>query len=116
MIPSIGLLPDLLSDAFDVLTLAKPLAEKTYDLGGDLLIVRLASRSEPDLADFEKRKDEILAEARGAKGDQLVTAMSARLCRDADKDHEIDVSADLVGYDIEGEGDRYRPCQTLSSE
>ena len=65
MIEGIGVSNQLAKAAFS-LTPAAPLAGP-FQVGGSFVVVRLKERKDPDLAEFEKRKDELAREAQLTK-------------------------------------------------
>ena len=66
-IPRIGP-SDELKDAVWKLSMDKPLADRLFEVDGDIYIVRLKEHKEPDPTQFDSEKDQMLASARMRMG------------------------------------------------
>jgi peptidyl-prolyl cis-trans isomerase D len=97
------------------LTAEQPLAGP-ITVNGDLYVIRLKERKEPDLADFEKRRLDLAREAELAKGYRVFNDWMKAVCVEARDAKRISVNLDLLKYNDEGsEQPSYEPCGSYSN-
>jgi peptidyl-prolyl cis-trans isomerase D len=110
VIEGIGVSNPLAKAAF-ALTAEKPLAGP-FSIGDNFIIVRLKERKEPDLAEFERRKLELVREAEMAKGERVLSDWTRAACVEAKNAKRISVNLDVLKYNEEGPAEQssYEPC------
>jgi len=109
VIEGIGVSNALAKAAF-ALTADKPLAGPIA-VGDNFYVIRLKERKEPDLADFEKRKLELVREAAMAKSERVLTDFMQATCVEAKDAKRISVNLSSLKYNDEsGEVPSYEPC------
>ncbi len=108
IIQDIGISKDLAKQAFDLKTgeVAGP-----FDVGTGYVVVRVKEHKDPDLADFEKRKSDIVRDAERSKWAELVDTWSKQRCIEVRDDGRIKVNAEALEYEGVGKGvSKYEPC------
>jgi peptidyl-prolyl cis-trans isomerase D len=108
MVEGIGVSNELAKAAF-ALTPAAPLAGP-FEVAGSWVIVRLKERKDPDLADFEKKKDELARDAELTKWIEVLTDWTKARCVEAKEAKHIQVNRDVLRYEDAGEPPAYEPC------
>jgi len=114
VVEGIGVSNDLAKAVFEM----KPDAPLggPYDVSGSWVVLRLKERKEPDMAELEKKKDELARDAELTKWEQVMTAWADRLCTEAKEAKRLDVNRDVLRYDEGPEASvAYEPCSPLSS-
>lgn len=108
MVQDIGVSKELAKKAFDL----KPgEVAGPFDVGTGWVVVRVKEHKEPDMADFDKRKDELLREAERTKWYELVDSWSKQRCVEARDDGKIKVNQDVLEYEGVGKAAvKYEPC------
>jgi peptidyl-prolyl cis-trans isomerase D len=109
MIEGIGVSNDLAKAAFS-LTTAAPLAGP-FEVAGSWIIVRLKERKDPDMAEFEKKKDELASDAELTKWIEVLTDWTQARCLEAKAAKRIQINRDELRYEDSGEPPPYEPCQ-----
>jgi hypothetical protein len=80
-------------------------------VAGSYVIVRLKERKQADVADFEKKKAELVREAAMVRGEEILAEWTQRRCTEAKEAKKIEVNTDLLRYDDTPEGRvAYEPC------
>ena len=108
MIQDIGISKELAKRAFELKTgeVAGP-----FDVGSAWVVVRVKEHRDPDLADFEKRKSEIVREYERTKWAELVDNWSKQKCAEVRDDGRIKVNSDVLEYEVGGKSPiPYQPC------
>jgi hypothetical protein len=109
MVQGIGPAPSVAKAAFE-LTGEAPLGGPFKELGS-FIVVRLKDRQKPDMAEFEKERQRMAAEAAQQKGQAVVMDWARRRCQEAKEAKKIDVNLDLLRYEGGPEGAvAYEPC------
>jgi peptidyl-prolyl cis-trans isomerase D len=113
VVEGIGISPELSKQAFELTTEA-PFAGP-YEVAGSFVVARLKEKKSADLADFEKRKAELLAMAEQQKGQQVAAEWALARCSEARNAKRIDFNSDALRYDDGQEGAiPYQPCAPRS--
>jgi peptidyl-prolyl cis-trans isomerase D len=108
-VEGIGLSNDLAKAVF-ALTTEAPYAGPV-EVSGSYVIAKLKERKNPDLAEFEKKKLDLLRDASLVKGEEIVAEWSLRRCAEAKEAKRLDVNRDLLKYEAGPEGVvAYEPC------
>ncbi|HEX8954510.1 MAG TPA: peptidylprolyl isomerase [Polyangia bacterium] len=108
MIQDIGISKELAKRAFELKTgeVAGP-----FDVGSAWVVVRVKDHRDPDLADFEKRKSEIIREYQRTKWAELVDNWSKQRCAEVRDDGRIKVNSEVLEYEVGGKSPiAYQPC------
>lgn len=108
MIQDIGISKELAKRAFELKTgeVAGP-----FDVGSAWVVVRVKEHRDPDLADFEKRKSEIVREYERTKWAELVDNWSKQKCTEVRDDGRIKVNSEVLEYEVGGKSPiAYQPC------
>lgn len=108
MIQDIGISKELAKRAFELKTgeVAGP-----FDVGSAWVVVRVKEHRDPDLADFEKRKSEIVREYERTKWAELVDNWSKQKCTEVRDDGRIKVNTEVLEYEVGGKSPiAYQPC------
>jgi peptidyl-prolyl cis-trans isomerase D len=98
-----------LAKAAFALTKDAPLAGP-FDVAGGSVIVRLKERKEPDLAELEKKKLELLRDAELTKWMEVLTDWTHARCLEAKEAKRIQVNGDVLRYEDSSEPPAYEPC------
>jgi peptidyl-prolyl cis-trans isomerase D len=108
-IPGIGKAPALAKAVFG-LSSEQPFAGPTEEMGS-FVVVKLKERKQPDVAEFEKNKVGLIADAARRKGSLAVMEWALARCREARDAKQIEVNTDLLRYEGGPEGAiQYEPC------
>ena len=113
MVQEIGVSKDLARHAFEMKPneLAGP-----YEVAGTWVIVRLKERKDPDLADFDKRKDELIRELERTKWAETLDDWSKSRCVEVRDQGAIRVNDEVLAYEGLAPGHerstKYEPCAT----
>jgi peptidyl-prolyl cis-trans isomerase D len=113
MVQEVGVSKDLAKRAFELKPgeLAGP-----FDVAGGAVVVRLKERKEPDMADFEKRKTEILREAERMKWEKVLESWSKNRCVEVKDAGRIRVNPEIFTDTTSpnppklSEKSKYEPC------
>jgi peptidyl-prolyl cis-trans isomerase D len=108
MIQDIGISKELSKRAFELKTgeVAGP-----FDAGSAWVVVRVKEHRDPDLADFEKRKSEIIREYERTKWAELVDNWSKQKCAEVRDEGRIKVNGEVLEYEVGGKSTvAYQPC------
>lgn len=108
MIQDIGISKELAKKAFEMKTgeVAGP-----FDVGSAWVVVRVKEHHDPDLADFDKRKGEIVREYERTKWAELVDNWSKQKCVEVRDDGRIKVNPEVLEYEVGGKSPiAYQPC------
>jgi peptidyl-prolyl cis-trans isomerase D len=108
MVQDIGISKELAKRAFELKTgeVAGP-----FDVGNAWVVVRVKEHRDPDLADFEKRKPEIVREYQRTKWAELVDGWSKQKCAEVRDDGRIKVNGEVLEYEVGGKSPvAYQPC------
>ncbi len=109
VVENIGTSAELAKLIFD-LTTAAPFGGPV-EVAGSYLVVRLKERKSADLAEFEKKKIELVAEASAAKGEKVIDEWALRRCSEAKDAKRIEVNREFLRYDEGPEVPvNYEPC------
>ncbi len=110
VVEGIGLAPELSKAAFQL----KPEAPfgGPYEVTGSFVIVRLKERKQPDLAEFDKKKGELMHDAAMVRGEEILSEWTLRRCQEAKESKRIRVNTDILRYDDSTASERiaYEPC------
>ena len=113
MVQDIGVSKELAKRAFELKTgeVAGP-----FDVGSAWVVVRVKEHRDPDFADFEKRKGEILREYERTKWAELVDSWSKHKCAEMRDDSRIKVNGEVLEYEVGGKSPvAYQPCSQKGS-
>jgi peptidyl-prolyl cis-trans isomerase D len=81
------------------------------EVSGSYVITRLKERKNPDMAEFEKKKLELLRDASLVKGEEVIAEWTMRRCVEAKEARRIAVNRELLRYEQGPEGVvPYEPC------
>jgi hypothetical protein len=72
--------------------------------------VRLKEHKAPDMAEFEKKKDELQRDAELTKWVQVMSDWSHERCVEAKAARQISVNRDMLRYQDSAELPAYEPC------
>ncbi len=108
MVQDIGISKELAKRAFEM----KPgEVAGPFDVGSGWVVVRVKDHRDPDLADFEKRKNEIVREYERTKWAELVDNWSKQRCVEVRDDGRIKVNSEVLEYEVGGKSPvAYQPC------
>ncbi|HET6281535.1 MAG TPA: peptidylprolyl isomerase, partial [Polyangia bacterium] len=81
-----------------------------FEVSGSYVIVRLKERKQADLAEFEKKKLELLRDAELTKWMDVLTDWTQRRCVEAKEAKHIKVSREILRYEDSAEPPAYEPC------
>jgi peptidyl-prolyl cis-trans isomerase D len=109
VVEGIGTSPEL-SKAVFALTKEAPFAGP-IEVTGSYVIARLKERKEPDLAEFEKKKLDLVRDAALVKGEEVVMEWALKRCQESRDARRITVNKDMLRYESGPEGVvAYEPC------
>jgi peptidyl-prolyl cis-trans isomerase D len=91
------------------LTTAAPLAGP-FEVAGSWIIVRLKERKEPDLAEFEKQKNDLVRDAERAKWDQVLGDWTRARCNEVKDAKGLRINREVLRYEDSTEPPPYEPC------
>jgi peptidyl-prolyl cis-trans isomerase D len=108
-VEGIGVSNDLAKAVFAVTT-ETPFAGP-IEVSGSYVIAKLKERKKPDMAEFEKKKLELLRDATLVKGEEVIAEWSMRRCVEAKDAKRLGVNRELLRYEQGPEGVvAYEPC------
>jgi peptidyl-prolyl cis-trans isomerase D len=108
VVEGIGASKPLAKAAFSLTTDA-PLAGP-FEVAGSWVVVRLKERKDPDLAELEKKKLDLLRDAELTKWMEVLTDWTHARCVEAKEAKRIQVNTDVLRYEDSGEPPPYEPC------
>lgn len=108
IVQDIGISKELAKKAFEM----KPgEVAGPFDVGSAWVVVRVKEHHDPDLADFEKRKADIMREYQRTKWAELVDNWSKEKCVEVRDDGRIKVNTDVLEYETaDKQPVKYEPC------
>lgn len=109
VVEGIGTSPELAKAVF-ALTKEAPLGGP-IEVAGAFVVVKLKERKTPDMAEFDRKRLELVASAAAEKGADVVVEWALRRCQETKEAKRISVNRDLLRY--EGGQDApvsYEPC------
>ncbi len=98
-----------LAKAAFALTPAAPVAGP-FLVSDNWYVVRLKERKDPDMADFEKKKDDLTRDAELTKWREVLTDWTRARCVEAKDAKRIQVNRDVLRYEDSNEPPAYEPC------
>jgi peptidyl-prolyl cis-trans isomerase D len=108
MVQDIGISKELSKRAFE---LKAGETAGPFDVGTAWVVVRVKEHHDPDLAEFEKHKDEELHKSEREKWAEMVDAWAKQRCNEAKDEGRIKVNSDVLEYEGQGRGvTKYEPC------
>jgi peptidyl-prolyl cis-trans isomerase D len=107
-VEGIGVSNELAKAAF-ALTTASPVAGP-FLVSDTWYVVRLKERKDPDLADFDKKKDDLTRDAELTKWREVLTDWTRARCLEAKDGKRIQVNRDVLRYEDSNEPPAYEPC------
>jgi parvulin-like peptidyl-prolyl isomerase len=107
-VEGIGVSNALAKAAFK-LTAASPVAGP-FQISDNWYVVRLKERKDPDMADFDKKKDELSRDAELTKFREVLTDWTRARCLEAKEAKRIQVNRDVLKYEDSNEPPAYEPC------
>ena len=81
-----------------------------FEVSGGYVIARLKERKQPDMAEFEKKKLDLLRDAELTKWMDVLTDWTQRRCVEAKEAKHIKVSREILKYEDSAEPPSYEPC------
>jgi peptidyl-prolyl cis-trans isomerase D len=108
LVEGIGASNELAKAAF-ALTPAAPLAGP-FEVAGSWVIVRLKERKDPDAAEFDKKKGELVRDAALTKWMDVLTDWTRAKCVEAKEAKRIQINRDQLRYEDASEPPPYEPC------
>ncbi len=113
MVQDIGVSKELAKKAFELKVgeIGGP-----FEVGGGYVVVRIKEHKEPDLADFDKRKAELMREYQRTKYAEVLDSWSKQRCVEARDDGHIKVNDEILAYEgvipqkMMGDKPKYEPC------
>ena len=108
IVEGIGVSNDLSKAAF-ALTAEAPLAGP-FNIAGSAVIVRLKERKQADMAEFDKKRVELLRDAELTKWIEVLTDWTRTRCNEAKAGKQIRVNRDLLRYEDSNEPPPYEAC------
>jgi len=112
-VEGIGVSNELAKAAF-ALTPAAPLAGP-FEVAGSWVVVRLKERKDPDMAEFDKKKDELARDAELTKYGEVLGDWTHARCLEARDAKRIQINRDELRYEDSGEAPLYEPCMSAGS-
>jgi parvulin-like peptidyl-prolyl isomerase len=107
-IEGIGVSNELGKAAF-ALTTATPLAGP-FEVADSWIVVRLKERKDPDLAEFEKQKSELVRDAERDKWEEVMSDWARARCVEVKQTKGIRINRDVLKYEDNNEPPQYEPC------
>jgi parvulin-like peptidyl-prolyl isomerase len=114
MVQDIGVSKELAKKAFEMKVgeIAGP-----FEVAGGYVIVRVKEHKDPDMADFDKHKDDLLREYERQKYAEVLDTWSKQRCVEARDDGRIKVNEEVLSYEGMMPGSKtpvekvkYEPC------
>ena len=81
-----------------------------FEISGSWVVVRLKERKEPDMAEYEKKKLDLLRDAELNKWMEVLTDWSHDRCMEARDAKRIVINRDVLRYEDSAEPPPYEPC------
>jgi peptidyl-prolyl cis-trans isomerase D len=81
-----------------------------FEIAGSWVVVRLKERKEPDMAEYEKKKQDLLKDAELNKWMEVLTDWSHERCIEARDAKRIQINRDVLRYEDSAEPPPYEPC------
>jgi peptidyl-prolyl cis-trans isomerase D len=108
MVQDLGVSKELAKAAFEL-----PVGQVAgpFDVGGAIALVRVKEKKEPDMADFDKRKAELVKQAEKMKAYEVMAGWTKQRCSEVKAEGRIRASDDLLSVD--GKPTKYEPCQGM---
>lgn len=108
LVQDIGISKTLAKQAFEL----KPgEVAGPFDVGSAWVVVRVKEHHDPDMADFDKRKGELVREYERLKWAELVESWSKARCTEVKDDGHIKVNPEVLEYEgLERAAVKYEPC------
>jgi peptidyl-prolyl cis-trans isomerase D len=109
----LGESPEAVKALFDELEEGQ-VAPQIFEIGGDYVLLELADKRDPDLAQFEKNEADLLASARRDKGLDVLGEWLKGRCEQVAKDGSVSVNTSYLTFqDDKGNNVQtpYKPCQ-----
>lgn len=107
VVEGIGLSPELSKQVF-TLTTEAPFAGPV-EVAGSFVVVRLKEKKDADLADWEKRKAEMIDGAAQWKGRLVAEQWAMQRCSEAKQGNKVKVNPEALRYD-DGQDVAYEAC------
>jgi peptidyl-prolyl cis-trans isomerase D len=109
VVEGIGTAPDLAKAAF-TLKPEEPFGGP-FEVAGSYIVVRLKERKQADMAEFEKKRGELVQEAAASRGEEILADWTQRRCTEAKDSKKIRVNLELLRYDDNPQNRvSYEPC------
>jgi peptidyl-prolyl cis-trans isomerase D len=109
VVEGIGTSPEL-SKAVFALSKEAPFAGP-IEVAGSYVIAKLKERKQPDLAEFEKKKLDLVRDAALIKGEEVVMEWALKRCQESRDARRISVNREMLRYESGPEGAvAYEPC------
>jgi peptidyl-prolyl cis-trans isomerase D len=108
MVQDLGVSKDLAKAAFEL-----PVGQVggPFDVGGAIALVRVKEKKEPDMAEFDKRKAELLKQAEKMKAYEVMAGWTKQRCTEVKAEGRIRASDEILSAD--GKPVKYEPCQGM---
>lgn len=105
---------ELLKAVFDELKIGE-VASKSFDVGGDQVLIRVTKREEPDMQKFQTEKTKLGAQMAREKAQVTLADFAVRECRTAKEKGSISFDPDRVAYSETDARQKsaYQPCSTV---
>jgi len=81
-----------------------------FEIAGSWVVVRIKERKEPDMAEYEKKKQDLLKDAELNKWMEVLTDWSHERCIEARDAKRIQINRDVLRYEDSAEPPPYEPC------
>jgi peptidyl-prolyl cis-trans isomerase D len=109
IVEGFGKAPELAKAAF-TLTPEQPFAGP-FEVGSGAVIVKLKEKKTADLAEFEKKKGELMAEASAGRAEGVLVEWTQKRCNERKEAKQIFVNNEILRYDDTPQGKvAYEPC------
>lgn len=108
MIQGVGNSRELTKAAFKTAKVGETVGP--FELADGYVIATLKERKEPDMADWEKRKSEIIDEYKRTKAAEVMQAWNRRRCVEVKAASRIKVNPETLAYEGGGPPAKYEPC------
>jgi peptidyl-prolyl cis-trans isomerase D len=108
VVEGIGVSTPVAKAAFG-LTAAAPLAGP-FEVSGSYLVIRLKERKDPDMAEFERKKLDLVRDASLTKWERVLTDWTHARCVDVKQSKGISINNDVLRYEDSSEPVPYEPC------
>ncbi len=115
VVQGIGPSAELAKAAFTTLKVGETIGP--LDASGSFIVATLKEKKEPDMADWEKRRVELIQEFQRTKWFEVITAYGKQRCTEAHAAGKITVNPEILTYEggagpanILGMAGKYEPC------